>query len=936
MADITPISPEEAAKLPIGGGAPVKPVITPITPEAAAKLKTPDTWKGIADGELRQGMGWLPWAAERGIEVAGGVGGAVGGAALGALPAIGEASTVVGIPAAAATEYAATRGGEAAGLTGADAINAKINEKFYGRKSDLGAKALGEDYLANLGGSVVGGAAPAVLNKVGRGLVGKGAIREAATGAAEDVAKNAGVAGPAEMETAAGGTKTAMADVHQAADAKVNQAVADAKGKLTAPEGKGSVVPDAREETMRAGIGRMEEATHRAMTLPPEPGQAIPGMGATARRTQFYDAVYGAKNRASEELGKRFDNVFAKHMDVPVPTAGLESTVQSELGYAASNNVEYSRATENLLREAQNIGEIPTAAGTGKLGLSKKMYEGMTPEQRASFAGKLQPANEPSAPPDTSIAYGSPTTAAVRPQPQGVASAVAPVRLLLGLRSKVGEAMAGASGPDRAALSSLRDQLDQSLSEANVPGAKQLRATYRGVKTDFGPDFYRTIGRVSDPAEAGDMLFTNRQRFLQMAEGSNAQEKAVLRDTFGDWVNSGNISKVNKDMAPALKRLGFSGPLADPEAWIYADKAVPKLAEMFESAPQARAKYVAAIQEATKDARGEQANGIVKDALAQAKTLGPTGQRIRLAIEAAKTPEEKAQAALKAFGALDPQAAGAELGQAQEAAGVKAIQDFKPGNQGFYGRIKNRAQIYMLLGGPMVIGGAMMGRPGMGATMIAGAGILGTGVGVREALSSAYRYSLRSPEAATAFYRAIANPGAPGSLKTITRMVVDASVADATAHAGKAIGGDPLEAKPPKPDKSAPMTSMLDQKRAEQIAGTMGTASPERVENIADLNKRVASGETPNIQNDLRDGRVSVAEVRKVLDGGNDIKSLFHGIPLDDAVDAFSKASPSERELALPVLAQKLNDEGKGLSAEQRTAMISRIKSALAQEGAVG
>src|SRR5208282_5403576 len=87
--------------------------------------------------ELRRDESWPVWGAKRAIEIGGATVGGVAGAAAGALPAIGEASTIAGIPAAAATEYGATRAGEAAGLTTADIINTELDKYLYGRNVDL-------------------------------------------------------------------------------------------------------------------------------------------------------------------------------------------------------------------------------------------------------------------------------------------------------------------------------------------------------------------------------------------------------------------------------------------------------------------------------------------------------------------------------------------------------------------------------------------------------------------------------------------------------------------------------------------------------------------------------------------------------------------------------------------------------------------------------
>ena len=895
--------------------------------------------------ELHRGPSPLMRLGEEAVRAGGYYGGGALGAAAGAAPAIAEGSTIVGIPAAAATEYAATKGGEAAGGTLSDLLIAEFNKYLYGTPTDISGSSLAKDYAANLAGSVAAGPIQKGLGAVGRAAIGKGPIQEAATGAAEKVAKEAGVAGSEEMATKAAESKVAMDEAHQAAESKASQATAEARAQLTAPEGAKSVVPGARQEAMQAAVGRTPEATTRAQTLPPEVGMteqgpyAAAGPGTVARRAQFYGAVFGPKNRAASALGEKFDKMFAPYADVEVDAKGIGGAAAEEETWAQQNGQTFSRGTQQILDDAKDLASPKGTVSPQSLGIKPKDWKRLSPSEREMIqkgAGKLSPSVEKNRPAGLMGVERNRMTTQGFPyvSPKGTQQPTIPtVGQWLGLRSRIGEQLASAEGPDKAALVNLRDSIDDTLTETGVPGAKGLRAQYRSFKTDFGKDFYRAVGSAKDPIQAGDALFTQPQRFLQLASGATADEKATLRDTFGDWFNATEGKKMAPEMAPSLKALGYSGPLADPKGWLYESKAVPKLGELFANSPAARQKYSAAIQSASQDARTTAANDIVKAATDHAKSLGPAGQRMLQAINAAKTPEEKAAIALKQFTGLTPEQAAQELTGAQEQAGAQTVQKFKAKDVGLFAYMKRRAGYMAIAAGPM----AMMGH----GFMLAGALVTAPLVAIHEGLTAAYLYSLRDPQRALLFYRAIANPGAPSSLQTISKMVVEAGIADAASQGIKAgvkgtTGADlSLEKAPPAPKSPGPMSQAIERKKAEMIAGERGANSPARIDRIQKVSSDVASGKTPDIQRDLRDGRLSIADARKMVQGDKaDLTSMFDGVPLPDAVTILARATPQEKELAWPAMAQKFQNEGSKLKPEQRNAIMAQLKRVMQPEQA--
>ena len=798
-------------------------------------------------------------------------------------------------------------------------------------------------------------AGPAAAKGLYRGVAGAGDIEQTVRSAAEK-AEAQGRTAREKLETAAekessaqrqaaGEAATQTGGAAQAAKDKLDQtrqqASAETAKKMATfrEKARQDALKEARGETIQRELGRTQEETTRAVTAAPEvvTGEegpaALPGQEITQRRSRFYNAVYGPKNRAADELGNKFDKFFAPHADKQIAVAPIQKAVADEELYAQANGVTYSPATQRILADLKAIGAPETGGEAFKPsehGYTPKKWAQLNPDAREAIM-KMHRGLVPATATREEME-------AARQASQATGQLVSPVRELLGKRSQIGSLLSTAGGADRAALVNARDAIDDTLGNSGIPGAQQLRAQYRGFKTDFGKDFYRAIGKASDPSDAGAALFTNPQRMLQLASGANPEEKAVMRETFADWFNRpGNGEKViNREQAPALAAMGFKGALAKPEGWIYADKAQANLSEVLENAPQARQKYVDAINKAQADLRAELHQQIVKDALNETKKLGPAGGRIRVAIQAGKTPEQQANAAMKAFSELDPQAAQQEAAQvaaksaprharmtlgrfqppSPQEAGVKAVMGYTPGGNNIWNRMKYYGQRYAILGVPM----ALTGR----AYFLETAGITGVTVGIRESIAKAFRYSIqKSPEAAAEFVRATLNPGAKGSLDTIARSIVESSLPAETAQIGHAA---------PRSKGPGPMSSAIEQRKAEKIAGTR--TSPERLAIVEDLNRKIASGDQPDVQDNLKNGRLSTTEVRKMLDQneGHNIASALDGLTVHDSIEMLAKANPQEKELYFPAVIQKIQNESGKLPMEQRQSILAQLSNAMQSE----
>lgn len=636
---------------------------------------------------------------------------------------------------------------------------------------------------------------------------------------------------------------------------------------------------DAKQETIAATLGKTPEDT-RATRFDPNAPQT---------QAKQREIIFQKSNAAATEYNKEYEDVRGQFKDKPADMTTTAKKAQELENAAKANNWQLSPSTRKLLAESKGLAQAPeTKFNPTEAGYSPKQWARKSPEEQQQIIrtmAKMEP-------------YGK--------APEVAAPASTTIGQAIGLNSKWGAQMGGAESYDGLVAKQMRDAVLTDLDNANVPRLKELNNRYRAFRNG-GLGDYDFLGKVSDP-KGGELhnvmgeIIGNPQRGIDFVKRLTPEEKPIFRDMYADYINTGG--KISPDHAPLLQGLGFKGPLTKPEAWVYADKATGKLADVLSTAPIAKKKFMAALEQQRTDLSTENSQAIVKESLAQAKKLGTTGQRISAAIMAAKTPEEQAKVALQSFDELSPSE------QAQQA-GVSTIQQFKSPEGGFRSSLKRRAQIYATLALPM----AAMGR----TTMAGYAATLGTVAGIDTALRAGLRYSLRDPDNASMFYRALINPGAQGSLDTIARQVVQSSMPAEAAQVGQAVTTKP-----------GPMVKQVEHEKAVNIAGPRGAVSPERISRIEDLNKDIATGDAPEVHADLRNGRLTHTDIAKMVQPDKPgLAALFQGMTPQQAVDAFAVADPSERELALPALAQHIQNEGKNLKPEERQRILTQMRSVL-------
>ena len=667
----------------------------------------------------------------------------------------------------------------------------------------------------------------------------------------------------------------------EAAQTKMAETQAKANSELDAKYEKfrQSQIPAAKEqaqtETIQSTLGRTPEQTRAAASANPKEF--------AQRQAELRGTILEKKNEVEKEFNKEYEATFGPHNDRQMtPTATAQKAQQLE-DWAAKNNIALDGPTRKLLDESKRLSAGKGSFNPADYGYTPKQWNQASPEMKAQvmdMASKMTPEG----PPRT----GAPTAG----------TTVAQIR---GLNSKWGE-MAGSQGPEGYVARQMRDSIMSDLDNSGVPGAKELNNRYRVFRSGAGLGDYDFLGKVSDP-KGGDItnmageIFNNPQRLNEFTKRLTPEQKGQWREVYGDYVHNGG--KVDADQ---LKALGFQGPLTKPDAWVYLDKAEQKLGDVFQNSPVAQKKFIASLEAQRGQLLADNSKETLKIARDLASRLGPTGDRIMAKIEAAKTPEEQAKIAYQEFGALSP-------AEEAQAAGVKAIQNASTPQGGLMGQLKHRAEIYGIL--------ALSGRP----YFMKLAALLGTGTGLHEILKASVMRSLRDPANATQLYRAYINPGMTGSMDTITRNIIVGAMPAEAAQVGQAVTAKP-----------GPMVKHVEHEKAKNIAGPRGAVSPERVSRIEDLNKDIASGDAPEVHADLRAGKLTHTDIAKMVQPDKPgLAALFQGMSPQQAVDAFAVADPSERELALPALAQHLQDSAKSTDPKQTAMAMEKLKSIMAQ-----
>ena len=899
MPEGTDISPADFAKLwaaKKGGGstgaAPAAAGGRDLSPEEFSKA-----WaarKGGADtGEKMQpDIPWYVRYPEEAGRMLGFAGGGMAGGAAGS--ALGPVGTVAG-----------TVAGGTAGGTAADAAIAKFNDRYYGTPSNITPETLKQDAAGNLVGAAMGEVAGPLL---GRGLVGKGALEGQAL----------------EAESGAQEGLEAFGRARADAEAAASKGVDKLEQKVTkeqAPAAKAGIVAQA--------TGRTPETTAKALEAPTVEveGAHISGPEAIARGTETYSAVHEPFAKIRDSFDAQYDKLYGPYRDKTVSGEALGTELSSiEADFKARN-----QPVPALVSQAQRLlGGNPdqTAAGEAELlttpgGVTvQRTGRGMTTGY--ALGGKTPEQIQELIEYQKSRGLGETAAQMEQKLPeQGLQARQPKVDELLTLQSKARTTLRRTpSGPEAEAAHRVLDGVRSTLAQAGVPGSQALDAQYRNFRTQFGDALWKKIGSAKDPTDYAGDIFNEPERAKLLMANASPEQRATLKGLYGDWVNREGAKVVKPEHAAFLKTLAPGSRLAKPGAWVYDKTQEAHLEDVLGSSEKVRQQFTDSYVKGIADIKEDLDRQTVKDAIAHAKQLGPLGKTITKNIEVAGTPEQQAEVAMKAFTNMTPRDAAIKFIQSPEFG--KTAPNW----------IQRRLPIY----GAVVLTQTARGASASG--YMEGMAALGAADMARSALRKGYVWAVRNN--ADAWFDATKGIGVPGNLNRIGQMSARAAIDEGVSRLSQqGLGLSDLsgksEAKPP--TTAGPAVKAAETKRAEAIAGPHATK--ERIDTIKGVSRKIGkgtAGKPPDVTNKLKHGVVSLENVRDMMDqhgGGASVASVFKGLSAQDAIGVLAKATPEERDMLLPVVAQKINDEGKGKPPQAQEQLIAALRAAM-REGAAG
>lgn len=723
----------------------------------------------------------------------------------------------------------------------------------------------------------------------------------------------------------------------------------------------------AKELTPEARVASIQQGTGGPTSTPSSLEQ---GPERIARDAQFQQTVKGPLERWRADWAVRRNTQLAPIAGNKVDDAPLREAIAAERQRWEPTHAPYSPRVSAFLDELSAGGKLTDDQLLARAGYAPDAREQII----ASAAGQQGPRAQVLKEGDVQSTIANRGAASrpnmaqkllsdLRTKAEGEGAEQPTIGDLIGKQSEASKLARASKGADRTAMQVAMRGIDDTLASVEAPTGKlkALNAEYANHRTNFPYAFEDAITKAPRPVDAAPLIFDHPQRALDLIKSANPDERANLGSLYADWVQNEGPKAIKPEHSAFLSKLYPGTPLAKPQAWIVEPKAVASFQQLLDTSPAVKQKAEQALTEARGELRIKYGRQIAKEGFADAAKLGPAGQRIIAAMRATNDPAEQAKVALQAFSGLTPEAAAKELGQTQippgaaaggaammaprtartalenfqppssDDAAIRAIQQYKGAQGGFAARWRRRAEFYL----PLELGTMAIGHP---STYAGAALALGGPILAGEGIAKIYRQSLTSPEAAGAFYRAITNPGAPGALKTLMRIGVEANLAPMIATFGHPAVASPTAPAPaPQRKGPGPLARAIEDKRAQTIAGARGANSPSRIDRIAELDKGVAGGDTPNVTDDLKAGRLSTGEVRKIVEGHKpSVMAMFDGLSIPDSIEAFAGATREEQEAALPALANKINQEGKGMQPAQRQDMLAQLKKAMQPDQMAG
>lgn len=707
------------------------------------------------------------------------------------------------------------------------------------------------------------------------------------------------------------------------------------------------IEPKARQEiiTKETGATPASAAQAQVPDYAPVPGTAVQGpkQDAVIAEKGLRGTYYGVQKRVFNGLGKRYDELLTPELTkTELPSdPGAREKILVDVADKLKSNAQYRK--ENYMRFK---GEVP------KLFVKTKKFLRLPldPDEELLDAGGPGNVNIDKADPRT----GKSMVDEVMTMPDGT------IRKSRQKPGTIGEMYnllrfarrAAAEAPDKVsseAASQVADSWTEALHKAGLPTDTwhQLRALdsqYRKAILDLPGEVSGRISEANNPIDIGDQFYNRPDTLTRVWKNANDEEKQILKDNWGQWATSelkkgDPWAKSETEAMVKAKAWGqmFPGtPMANPKSLLFDSGKI----QLLKDSPQAQQEFVKGATSILMDQAEIGARADKDEAIRVWGKMGPVGQQKIREIRAITDPFQAAQLADDFFNKMSPEQFSRLTALAQPKFGYTGLEGAKLGEQGppksmgpwmlYMARKSGAFPAYMAT----AIANAAMGHGSMFWTVMA------TGAGataLREYWVGQLARGLTSP-GWEAFQSSLANSdfaraGASTMKSTLRGLTVQKLQREM-------FGGQEPSLPPPsepEPEKTSmnfgPMFKDLSRKQAVQIATERGRQDPGHLDQVQDLNKQVAGGATPDIHQDLSTGRLSNAEVAQMLaPTPGDPSGMFQGLDLADAVEAFSRGTDDEKSLALPALAQKMNNEGRNLPPAQRRALMAQLRQALGSE----
>lgn len=817
---------------------------------------------------------------------------------------VGAASPV---PGGAALSAAAGAGLTA---TAADAVIAYINNKMYGTPIDMSKEAVARDVLTNMGASAVGQAGGALLGKVAAGvgptLRGEAGVAGAAKQAAEKAeTAAAGAAEKAGQARLKAGTESyekasTAQDVFTTKMADTTREAAE-QAKEIEPQVVKELTPEARQATFEKTAGKTQAEAVAGRTT--EPTGELP-MGASAeQRTETWRNLTQPVTRWRDAWAAKRDKLLEPYMDTPADTSGIQQSIADEQQFAQQRNYTFSSQVR---------------------GLFGKVAEKVSPGVEAKIGG-VSPAE---------MAKINPNMLTMIQQKLGAESAPVTVRDLIGLRteaSRVAE-LPSLSPSDHTAASAIVNSIDDSLAKLDVPSLKPLNEQYRFHKDLFDRDYFRTVGHETDRTAVGKELFASPQgpqRPVQLWAQSSPEERATMRELYGDWILNTDLKNIKPEHAAFLSKMYPNTPFATPEGVNRMVHGELTVSELLDSSPAVEQKFQEGMRAKVKDVAEKAATQVVKDGVQAAQKMGPMGQKMLRDVRAAKDVWQQERIVTQFMTGMSaddvaktvmqrmatPEAAGRTAIARQwpdmpvapttpNQAAMASIMSGKtlPGRGGL-DWINRRLPLYLSIAGVASAMGKMPSYWQLGLLTAGGA------MKASQMLKQAFIKKMADPARAAAFWNDVQNSAGPGAIRRLGEQAADSAISTLTAKFGKKMQGGTLEPEQkaqPQQTSSAPMELFYRQQAEQSFGGKH--INEESVDTLAKVHKDLDKGKVVDVDQDIKSGKLSIPALKQTLTKvtQQNVSNMLQYMGPDDAMHMLQVASPEDKQWLVPAVKDKL------------------------------